>query len=622
MTLVRAEDWRPQGIRDLEHRAWEALRCADRSVLVTASAGAGKTEFLAQKAAYLLQTGLCRVPKRILAISFKRDAAQNLRSRVEQRCSSEQARRFHSFTFDAFTKSLIDRFHNAIPAPWSPPSNYQIVMPTRRDFDDFLGRKGFQGINAQQLERAIARTPLPITGNDGIAEYIEEYWREQYNDYEEVLLSFAMINRLVEWLFRENPSIQRALQLTYPFVFLDEFQDTTLAQFELLRTAFDDSGAVFTAVGDDKQRIMVWAGAMDDAFNRFQETFNAGCISLVSNWRSHDELVRIQHVIARQIDPTVEVPEARANRTIIDGDISAIWTFDTNEEEAEILAAWIAQEVQSGNIKRPHDVAILVRMNANDVEERLSPLFSQYGLRLRNEARNVGGIAIQDLLGEDLINVFLPLLRLGATTRSSENWAAAFQNLQFIEAIDIDDEINQSKLQNRLQSLVRDLRQFMVRFSPDRRNAVRAAQMILDFITEDLIRQAIQAYKRKPDFDRVWDGFTALLGNSADGAETWSKTLDEFLGLGQVPLMTIHKSKGLEFDTMIFYGLDNQTWWSLTPNRPEELNNFFVAFTRAKQRAFFSVCQERGEHVIWIENLLEPVDVRRINGATLIAGRA
>ncbi len=70
MTLVRPEEWTPQGVDDLEPRAWEALREIDRTVLVTAGAGAGKTEFLAQKATYLLQTGLCPAPKRILAISF------------------------------------------------------------------------------------------------------------------------------------------------------------------------------------------------------------------------------------------------------------------------------------------------------------------------------------------------------------------------------------------------------------------------------------------------------------------------------------------------------------------------------------------------------------------------
>jgi superfamily I DNA/RNA helicase len=76
--------------------------------------------------------------------------------------------------------------------------------------------------------------------------------------------------------------------------------------------------------------------------------------------------------------------------------------------------------------------------------------------------------------------------------------------------------------------------------------------------------------------------------------------------------MTIHKSKGLEFHTMIFYGLDNRTWWSLTPNRMEELNSFFVALTRAKQRAFFTLCMERGQPLGWIEDILAPAEVHRV----------
>jgi superfamily I DNA/RNA helicase len=132
------------------------------------------------------------------------------------------------------------------------------------------------------------------------------------------------------------------------------------------------------------------------------------------------------------------------------------------------------------------------------------------------------------------------------------------------------------------------------------------------------LRQAFPAYQRQQDFDRVWDGFVKLLGESLDQADTWPKALDEFEGVGQIALMTIHKAKGLEFHTMIFYGLDDQSWWSLTPARMEELNSFFVAFTRAKQRAFFTLCTERGQPVTWIENLLAPAGMRRIDGNALL----
>jgi len=621
MSIVRPVDWRPQGVADIEQRAWEALRQTGRSVLVTAGAGAGKTEFLAQKATYLLQTALCPAPKRILAISFKRDAARNLAERVAKRCPPEQARRFNSYTFDAFAKSLVDRFRAAIPEPYRPPAAYRIVMPRRQDYEDFLDTHNFRGVNAQQLERAIARARLPVSNaGSELQRAVAQYWRAEYADYEHVPLSFPMLNRLVEFLIRENPSILTALHLTYPVVFLDEFQDTTFAQFQLLRTAFDDSEAVFTAVGDDKQRIMVWAGAMPDAFAQFEQQFGAQRISLISNWRSHEDLVRIQHVIASRIDPAVEEPEARADR-LVDGDIAAIWEFASEDEESECLSQWIDREVQAGNIE-PHDVAILVRMRADEVEGQLSPAFEARGLRLRNVARNVGDIAIQDLLGENLTQMLLRLLRLGAAERSAESWNAALRDLQFLEAVDPADEVQLQRLQQRLQGFVREIRPTLRRLDPVPASAIEAAFTALDFIGAQVLRRAFPSYQRQTDFDRVWNGFVLLLRECLEHAETWFDALGEFEGLGQIALMTIHKSKGLEFHTMIFYGLDNQTWWSLTPDRMEELNSFFVAFTRAKQRAFFTLCIDRGQPLVWIEDLLSPAGVRRVRFLRELGGLA
>lgn len=134
-----------------------------------------------------------------------------------------------------------------------------------------------------------------------------------------------------------------------------------------------------------------------------------------------------------------------------------------------------------------------------------------------------------------------------------------------------------------------------------------------------VLRRAFPSYQRQPDFDRVWNGFVLLLQECLSHANTWGGALDAFEGIGQIALMTIHKSKGLEFHTMIFYGLDNQTWWSLTADRMEELNSFFVAFTRAKQRAFFTLCTERGQPVGWIENLLAPAGVRRVGPRDILA---
>src|SRR5215203_5231912 len=109
MKFIKSSEWIPTGGLELEDNALETVR-STYNTLVVAGPGAGKTELLAQRASYLLQTNACQNPRKILAISFKRDAAVNLKHRVKLRCGDILARRFDSLTFDAFAKHLLDRF--------------------------------------------------------------------------------------------------------------------------------------------------------------------------------------------------------------------------------------------------------------------------------------------------------------------------------------------------------------------------------------------------------------------------------------------------------------------------------------------------------------------------------
>jgi DNA helicase II / ATP-dependent DNA helicase PcrA len=126
---IQPEEWRPQGekINDLERDAWEAVRSTDHSA-VTAGPGAGKTELLAQRACYLLQTGICPFPSRILALTFKVDAAKNLRERVKERCGPELARRFESYTYASFAMQLLRRGRLALPDWCRPTEDFRPLL--------------------------------------------------------------------------------------------------------------------------------------------------------------------------------------------------------------------------------------------------------------------------------------------------------------------------------------------------------------------------------------------------------------------------------------------------------------------------------------------------------------
>lgn len=610
MPLIRPEDWRPVGIQELEPEALRAIRTVERSVLVTAGPGAGKTEFLAQKALYLLQTGICPRPQRILAISFKRDAARNLAERVERRAGRELARRLDSLTFDAFTKGMLDRFRLALPAEWRRWSHYRIVFPKRDDYETFLGRRGAGSLDPSRFERLIAEMRLPVTGCYPHANLVRAWWQEQLAHEGGALLSFAMINRLVLLLLDDNPRILRALRLTYPFVLLDEFQDTTKPQFELLCRMFEGSGTALTAVGDDLQRIMGWAGAMSNGFDCFVQQFEAERIELSWNWRVPPALAQVQAHVAKEVLGRVRQPTGRAEPRVA-GDVVAIWVFPNEVCEAKGLARWLADEIAHERL-RPEEVAILVRQRADDVEQRLRPAFEAAGLRLRNVARQVGNIAIQDLLAEPLCEHLLSILRLAVRKRDPEARGAALAQLAALESLEEDDEAGHRRVLERLDRQLRSLRGALRGASPKDRDGFSSATLVkelADVFGTDRLRAIHPSYTRDEDFQRVCDGFVKLLDECRQDAASWEDVLDRFLGKDQIVLMTIHKAKGLEFHTMVFYGLDSKKWWSLEQARDEEKSAFYVALSRAKQRAIFTRSEGRGGPIGWLETILQEAGV-------------
>jgi ATP-dependent exoDNAse (exonuclease V) beta subunit len=129
--VIQREDWRPVDGLKLEPNALTAVTTTDRNVVVAAGPGAGKTELLAQRADFLFRTGVCPYPRRILAISFKVDAARNLRDRVRTRSGGQYAVRFDSFTFHAFAKRLIDNYRPALTGQNELRPDYRIDPDTR-----------------------------------------------------------------------------------------------------------------------------------------------------------------------------------------------------------------------------------------------------------------------------------------------------------------------------------------------------------------------------------------------------------------------------------------------------------------------------------------------------------
>ena len=151
-----------------------------------------------------------------------------------------------------------------------------------------------------------------------------------------------------------------------------------------------------------------------------------------------------------------------------------------------------------------------------------------------------------------------------------------------------------AKVETDLTAFLAALRADMAATPPSEQSAADFAARVFDYLDLDTIARTFAEYGVGDQLQIILEAFCIHFFRCADGVPDWTSCLDAFEGVNQIPMMTVHKSKGLEYDTIIFVGLDDRAWWSHTPGDSEGVAAFFVALSRAKQRAIFAFCQQRG----------------------------
>ncbi|MBX9448843.1 MAG: UvrD-helicase domain-containing protein [Taibaiella sp.] len=191
-------------------------------------------------------------PYKILAISFKRDAAYNLKERVRLRCGIELSRRFDSLTFDSFAKQILDRFKQALSNQYKISKEYEVVLSDQTILDHYHSEDiDYVNTTDKGTILTLHSAPLPHSNNHTGESIRNEVWTKMLRD-DPSKLSFKMIMRLAELIISTHPKIKQYLQQTYQYVFLGEFQDRTGIQYDLFKSCFLDSDSFYTDVGDDK----------------------------------------------------------------------------------------------------------------------------------------------------------------------------------------------------------------------------------------------------------------------------------------------------------------------------------------------------------------------------------
>ena len=578
--MMRSEEWHPKGDIDLEKAALGAVKDVTNS-LVIAGPGAGKTELLAQKLDYLFSTNKCISPKKILALSFKTDAASNLKERVKKRYGAEYASRFTSLTYSAFEKRILDQFRDALPEDIRPARDYLID-----DWDVIKETLYENDINVHGMRMSDIRSYVEnIILNDGYNHKFKTDLLKGALDNKPVLL-YRQITKLATHIIDTNEYIRKALQMTYDFVFLDEFQDTTYAQYNLLKTCFLGSSCKLTAVGDNKQAIMRWAGANPDIFPDYIQDFNSNEYQLLMNHRSVPKLVEFQKEVHQILNSNHSSIQTNNYPEFQEGEIT-LFEFENESLEAELIANDIESKIQGGI--RPSEICILAKQKVDDYSSKLITTLSSKGIKARIENE------YQELLKDPTCNLLLDLISCSQGKRDPLIWENISNFYGNINGIDeFTDELILAKSYKEIDNIVSDITYLISNVIPNEESMLKLIDCIIEKIDEKRIISNFSTYNGKSDLDIIVKNFSKLLYKEYSQTQgEWLDIVSSFKGETSIPIMTIHKSKGLEYEAVYFLGLEDSAFWSFNDQPEEDKSAFFVALSRAKSHLIFTYCKLR-----------------------------
>jgi len=333
---------------------------------------------------------------------------------------------------------------------------------------------------------------------------------------------------------------------------------------------------LFTAVGDDKQRIMLWAGAKPDIFDAYIKEYKAKDLFLEMNFRSAPRLVELQnHLISKLLNKT-DLVKASSKWDKNKGE-AYVWIYENQQKETEHLFREVKSWIENDGLK-PRDICILVKQQLSIYAGEIIEYFNENGIKARDENQ------LQDLLSDDLIVFVLNTISLLSDKKSLDEKTQALNFLINTSSVYEDTEI--VKLENNFNKFIQQL----IKKNLESKELV---DEIIEYVSIDRIKANFPNYRNPKFLKDMLNQLSESLEKYKEGSEDISEAVEQLLGKDSVPIMTIHKSKGLEYNTIIFVGLEDGAFWSFEKQPDEDKCAFFVALSRAEERVAFTYSKTR-----------------------------
>ncbi|MDD5273837.1 MAG: DNA helicase Rep [Methylovulum sp.] len=650
-----------------------AVKAIDHPLLVLAGAGSGKTRVITEKIAYLVKQGL--PARHIAAVTFTNKAAREMQSRVAKLLDDKLSRglrvsTFHSLGLDILRKEHKTLGYKAAITLFDEQDKHTLLKTLinhsvkQHDIDHLdsyshhIGQWKNAFVTPEQAVAAATAEQLPS------ALLYVDYTRslKAYNavDFDDLIL-------LPVLLFQAHPAILEKWQNKIRYLLVDEYQDTNITQYQLVKLLAGKLGK-FTVVGDDDQSIYAWRGAQPENLAQLQKDFSRlQVIKLEQNYRSTGRILKVANQL---IANNPHAFEKKLWSELGYGDPLRVLSHkDEITEAQQIVSEIIHHKFRTGS--RYQDYAILYRGNHQsrlfekgfrennipyfisgstsffayaEIKDVLSylRLFVNHDddaafLRIINTPRREIGPTTLEKLGayanDRHISLFAASTELGLTQKLSEK--SRLRLGKFHEwVLDTAERIEREDTFEVIEKMIDQLgyAQWLRENSKTKESAERKLKNVAELI--DWLK-------------RIADKNS---GPSSSLAEIVSKIMlmdimernQEEEANDQVSLMTLHAAKGLEFPHVFLIGMEE----NILPHQnsietgaiEEERRLAYVGITRAQRTLTFSYCTHRkrygeisecepsrflnelpADDLEWVNKKQLPAEVRKERGKASIA---
>lgn len=609
----------------------KAVTHTDGPLLMLAGPGSGKTRVVTHRVAYMLRQGIDA--SEILALTFTNKAAEEMFSRVQRLAPGQPV---WMSTFHRFCAQMLRRYATLVGLQ----PNYSIYDMSdakqcmKRAID--LSGISLSHTSPDKIANEISRfknqliTPEMLEGPNLRAGQIIP--AKVYPHYQQQLLlanavDFDCMLLHVARLLREHPDLRKQLDERYRYIMVDEYQDTNLAQYAIVRAlSIDHQNLAVT--GDPDQSIYGWRGANLNNILDFEKDYpKVTTVRLEQNYRSTPNILRAA-------DQLITNNTRRKHKGLFtdnpEGAPVRLRVYDDGYQEADDIADQILAQIHDDG-RSPRDFAIFCRMNSltrtleHALRSRGLPYSIVRGIEFyqRKEIKDV--LAYLQLVNNPSHDVALqriintPTRGIGKTTIDRIIAFANEQRIPLLEAVRRCDEISTIKarprkllheflaliehLSMKADAQLEDLMRFLLDetkyydFLAD--SEVQEQDNSAASNVDELLSAAVEFDRQHPD-DGSLEAFLEQIALISD-TDAWEDSSD------RVTIMTLHAAKGLEFPVVFVIGVEDDVLpHNRSKNDPmqfeEERRLLFVGITRAERVLQLSMAKRRS-----VRGMLRPV---------------